>query len=39
MTGFGHYMGHRVRFAAVALTVLALTACQGTSGTPPDNAR
>lgn len=35
MTGIGHYMGHRVRFAAVALTVLALTACQGTSGTPP----
>ncbi len=27
-------MGHLVRFAAVALAVLVLTACQGNSGTP-----
>ncbi len=28
-------MGHTLRFAAVALAALTLTACQGNSGTPP----
>ena len=32
-------MGHPVRFAAVALAVLVLTACQGASGTPPTSPR
>src|SRR5665647_885864 len=32
-------MGHPVRFAAVALAVLVLTACQGASGTPSTSPR